>query len=153
MSKTKAFAAALAISVAGLGFIAKHEGTRQEAYLDSVGVPTICTGSTRNVFLGQKATLAECEQRLQEDSTYAGRAVARHVQVKLTQAQYDALVSFVFNVGGGAFSRSTLLRKINAGECHAAAQEFHRWVFAGGVRLRGLVTRRAAEAALWRSGC
>lgn len=152
-NRTLALASALSISLAGIAFIQSEEGTEFEAYLDSVAVPTICTGSTKDVFIGQKATLQECESRLIEDTTYAGKAVQRHVQAKLTQQQYDVLVSFVFNVGAGAFSRSTMLRYINANQCEAAGAEFLRWDRAGGKRLRGLTKRRARESAAWLEDC
>ena len=103
--------------------------------------------------MGQRATPAECEERLLEDATYAGRGVAKGVKVKLTQGQYDALVSFVFNVGETKFYSSTLLRKINAGDCLGAAAEFDRWVYAKGKRLPGLVSRRADERKQWEEGC
>ncbi|HVH93275.1 MAG TPA: lysozyme [Candidatus Acidoferrum sp.] len=146
-------ASTLLPSTPGTQLIKQHEGARQDAYADAVGVPTICYGSTRGVFLGQHATLAECEQRLLEDATYAGKAIGRMVQVKLTQRQYDAMVSFVFNVGETNFRKSTLLRKINAGDCYGAGAEFDRWVYAGGRKLRGLVIRRAAERQEFESGC
>lgn len=146
-------ASALSISLAGIAFIQSEEGTEYEAYLDSAHVPTICTGSTRNVFLGQHATLEECEERLVQDTTYAGKAIGRLVQVKLTQQQYDALVSFVFNVGPGAFAKSTMLKRINEGQCYAAGAEFKRWNKAGGKVLKGLTNRRAREAALWLEDC
>lgn len=146
-------ATALVLSPLGIDLIKKWEGTKQTAYLDSVGVPTICTGSTRNVYLGQTATLGECEQRLKEDATYAGKAIQRLVKVKLTQEQYDALVSLTFNIGEGNFAKSTLLTRLNAGQCHAAGLQFKRWVYAGGKKLRGLEKRREAESALFLRGC
>lgn len=146
-------AGALVLSSTGLDLIKKFEGTKQHAYLDSVGVPTICTGSTRGVFLGQYATLGECEKRLAEDTTYAGKAIHRLVKVRLTQDQYDALVSLTFNIGEGNFAKSTLLTRLNAGQCRAAGLQFHRWVYAGGKKLRGLEKRREAEAALFLQGC
>lgn len=145
-------AVALALSPLGRAFLQQHEGTRTEAYLDSAGVPTICTGSTTKVFIGQKATLQECEERLQEDTGYAGRAIHRLVHVRLSQTQYDALVSLVFNIGEGAFARSTLLRKLNAEDYAGAATEFDRWVYAGGKKLRGLQNRRDAEQELFLNG-
>lgn len=148
-----AVASTLLPSQSGLDAIKKHEGVRHGAYLDAVGVPTICYGSTRKVFMGQRATSAECEERLLEDATYAGRGVAQGVKVKLTQGQYDALVSFVFNVGETQFYRSTLLRKINAGDCWGAGAEFDRWVYAKGKRLNGLVSRRADERRAFEEGC
>lgn len=146
-------AATLVISPVGIDLIKKWEGTKQQAYLDAVGVPTICTGSTREVYLGQYATLGECESRLAEDTSYAGKAVHRLVNVKLTQEQYDALVSLVFNIGEGNFARSTLLARLNSNQCYAAGLQFNRWVYARGVKLNGLVKRREEESALFLKGC
>lgn len=140
-------------SAEGLQTIKQHEGVRTAAYLDAVKVPTICYGSTRKVYIGQRATLAQCEELLMQDATYAGRGVAKGVKVKLTQGQYDALVSFVFNLGETQFYKSTLLRKINAGDCWGAGKEFDRWVFAKGKRLKGLVVRRADERSTFERDC
>lgn len=148
-----ALAGAFTIDPVGLYQIAKHEGTRTTAYLDSVNVPTICTGSTRNVFLGQRATLAECEARLAEDTSVAGKAISRLVTHKVTQRQYNQLLSFTFNVGEGALARSTLLRKLNAGDCYGAGAEFNKWVYAGSKKLPGLVKRRAFESAEFTADC
>lgn len=148
-----AYASTLTPSPSGLGRITAYEGTRSTAYLDSVGVPTICTGSTRAVRIGQVAAPGECAQRLREDSTYAGKALGRLVQVPVTQGQYDALVSFVFNVGPSAFAQSTMLRRLNQGDCHGAAREFPRWVNAGGKRLAGLVKRRQDERKHFERDC
>lgn len=152
-AKERYAAGALILSMLGAIAIKKFEGSSDVAYIDPVGIPTICVGSTKNVFVGQRAAPGECEARLQEDTTYAGKAIARCTDVKLTQGQYDALVSFTFNVGGGAYCKSTLLKKLNAGDCHGAANEFQRWSRAGGRVLPGLVTRRAAEAKMFREGC
>lgn len=122
------------------------EGPSLAAYLDAVNVPTICTGSTTGVFIGMVATLGECERRLVEDTTYAGLAVHRLVKVKLTQSMYDSLVSFVFNVGPGAFAKSTLLKKLNNMDYCGAGHEFPRWDKAKGKRLKGLTIRRQQES-------
>jgi len=151
--KQRVVAAALALSLAGVVFIQSWEGTEQSAYIDSVGVPTICTGSTRAVFIGQNATAAECEERLRDDTTYAGNAIKRCVHTKLTQGQYDALVSLAFNIGSGATCTSTLVRKLNQGDCRGAADQFLRWDYAGGHKLRGLSKRRAAERAIFIKDC
>lgn len=145
--------AALAVSLAGLAVIASYEGTHTTAYLDSVGVPTICTGHTRYVKLGDRRTLGECEQLLEEDASEAGRAVSRLAVVGLTQDQYDALVSFTFNLGEGNLAKSTLLRKLNSGDCLGAAKEFPRWNRAGGKVLRGLTKRRLSEQSMFLKGC
>lgn len=127
-AKGKVLAALLTVSVGGLGLIAGHEGLRTEAYPDPAygwAVPTICYGSTEGVQRGQRATFEECNARLAQDATYAGRAVARCTHVAITQAQYDALVSFAFNVGGSAYCTSALARRLNAGDCWGAAREFN----------------------------
>lgn len=152
-NKVRALAAALSLSVAGVVFIQNQEGTEQQAYLDSVGVPTICTGSTRAVRIGQYASLSECQQRLKEDTSEAGSAVQRLVTQPITQPQYDALVSLVFNIGEGNFARSTLLRRLNEGQCMVAAAEFNKWIYARGKRLAGLVKRREAERRMFEQDC
>lgn len=145
--------ALLSLSAAGVGFIQSWEGTERVAYRDAVGIPTICTGSTRDVYLGQEATLAECEARLVEDTTYAGQAIKRCVTAKLSQGQYDAMVSLGFNIGGGALCGSTLVRKLNQGDCRGAGEQFLRWDYAGKQKLRGLTKRRAAESAQFIKDC
>lgn len=151
--RTKLAAGLLSLSLAGAVFIQQHEGTRHTAYLDPVGIPTICSGSTAGVSLGTTETAAGCFTRLKRDTGIAGVAVASCVTYPVTQGQYDALVSFTFNVGGGAMCKSTLVRKLNAGDCTGAANEFQRWNRAGGRVLPGLVQRRSEEAALFRKDC
>jgi lysozyme len=148
--------AVLAVSAAGTAGIVAHEGTVNRVYLDPINIPTVCVGHTKTVTradLGKRFSDATCERLLREDLKDAEIAVKRAVRVPITQAQYDALVSFTFNVGGGALSQSTLVRKLNAGDCWAAAREFDRWVNAGGKPLPGLVTRRADERATFETGC
>ena len=152
-AKSKFSVAVLVLSPAGTVFIQSLEGTKNVAYLDSVGVPTICTGSTRHVRIGQVASDAECAVRLREDTSRAGAALKRGVTVPLTQEQYDALLSLVFNIGEGAFMRSTLLKRLNAGRCTEAADQFLRWDYAGKQRLRGLTNRRQAEREMFIHGC
>ncbi len=148
-----ALAGTLFTSHSGVQLVKEHEGRSLVAYLDPVGIPTICDGSTRNVSIGQKATEQECDQKLREDMSVAVKDVRRYVKVPITQRQFDALSSFVFNVGGTKFASSTLLKRINAGDCKGAAVQFDRWVYAGGTKLRGLVKRRAAERAYWEGDC
>ena len=92
---------------------------------------------------------AAAEELLRRDVESAERAVVRLIRVPLEDGQFDALGSFAFNLGAGALQRSTLRRKVNRGEHGAVPAEFRRWVFAGGRRLKGLVRRREAEAALY----
>jgi len=94
-------------------------------------------------------TQEQADARLQLDVQTAVSCVNRKVGPALTQNQFDALVSFVFNLGCGAFSGSTLLRLLNAGETAAAAQQFVRWDQAGGHVLEGLLRRREAERDLF----
>lgn len=137
--KQRVGAALLALSAAGAVAIVQHEGLKQTAYVDPVGVVTVCAGHTATAKLGQTLTKQQCAELLKQDVIHAERAVKRLVKVPLTQNQFDALVSFVFNVGEGNFAKSTLLRRINANDCWGAAQEFNRWVYAGGRVLPGLV--------------
>jgi lysozyme len=137
-------------SDAGLELIVRFEGLRLDAYKDPVGIWTIGCGHTGpDVTPGLKITRARALQLLREDAREAEDAVARCVTRPLNQAQFDALVSFAFNVGGGALARSSLTRKLNAGDVAGAQGEFARWVKAGGKTLLGLVRRRAAEAAMF----
>lgn len=137
-------------SEAGLALIRKFEGFRAEAYLDPVGVPTIGYGSTAGVKLGQTVTMAEANNLLRDDVAVAEDGINRLISVPLEQNQFDALVSWAFNVGVGAVERSTLRRRLNAGDYAAVPSELMRWTKAGGADLPGLVRRRREECALWR---
>ena len=133
-----------------LDLIRHFEGCRLVAYQDSVGVWTIGYGHTgTDVRPGMQIGQAEAEGFLAVDAGTAGRAVERLVKVPLRQCEFDALVSFTFNLGARALEGSTLLRLLNAGSRWAAADEFPKWILAGGKILPGLVTRRAAERALF----
>jgi lysozyme len=125
------------------------EGLRLTAYRDSGGKLTIGYGHTAGVQDGQTITQADAEQLLDEDLDAAGNTVSRLVSVPLTQGQFDALVSFCFNMGSGRLAGSTLLHLLNQGDYGAAGAQLHYWIMAGGVALPGLITRRAAELALW----
>ena len=149
----RVIAVGLTLSVAGAGAIVAYEGLRKVAYVDPVGVVTVCAGHTKTAKLGQVKTDAECAALLKEDVKDAEAAVKRLVTVPLTQAQFDALVSFTFNVGSGNLAKSTLLKKVNAFDCWGAGAEFMRWTTAGGKELPGLVKRRASERQHWETGC
>lgn len=141
------------INAEGLALIKQWEGCKLTAYKDVAGVLTIGYGSTGpHVKPGMKITQAEAERLLLNDLDRFERAVERLVAVPLTDGQFAALVSFAFNVGEAAFAKSTLLRKLNAGDYEAVPSELARWVNAGGRRVQGLVNRRAAEAGLWVRG-
>ncbi len=141
------------LSLAGLAHLKQFEGLRLQPYTDSAGKWTIGYGhliktgeSFDTITEGQAAAL------LADDVGTAEDAVNALVKVPLTQPQFDALVSFVYNVGVGAFRRSTLLRLLNAGDYAGAAGQFPLWRNAGGRVVQGLVNRRAAEVALFAGG-
>lgn len=135
--------------------IKEHEGLRLKAYPDpgSGGVPwTIGYGHTKGVKKGDTCTKEQAEQWLTEDMAEAYAVVDKAVKVPLSEKQRDALCSFVFNVGGGAFQKSTMLKLLNQGKYSEAAAQFPRWTFASGKSMRGLVIRRGKERALFLSG-
>lgn len=149
----KRLVAGLVLSAAGIGGIVGHERMVLPTYLDPVGIPTVCAGHTATAKMGETKTLKQCEELLRQDVRVAESAIKRLVTVPVTQEQYDALVSFVFNVGSGNFAKSTLLKKINANDCWGAGAEFSRWNQAQGKVLRGLVIRRESERSQWETGC
>jgi lysozyme len=136
-----------------LELMKRHEGFRTNAYLCPAAVWTIGYGTTRMggraVRPGDVVTEAQAMALFQADLTVFERAVDRLVQVPLTSNQFSALVSFVYNVGVGAFTNSTLLRVLNARNYAEAAEQFLRWTRGGGRVLPGLVRRRQEERALF----
>lgn len=144
------------LSKNGIDLIAEFEGFRSKPYLDSAGVATIGYGSTfymdnKKVTM-QDEPISECDARILlvlVANKFADQ-VDDSVGVTLNQNQFDALVSFTYNLGIGALRRSTLLRKVNANpKDKSIAREFERWVIAGGRVLNGLVKRRKKEAELY----
>ena len=139
----------------GLNLIKEKEGLRLKPYLCSAGVATIGYGSTMYAD-GRKVTLKDAaiseSQALELLANTLGKyekAVNDYVKVSLTQNEFDALVSFTYNLGAGNLLSSTLLKKLNAGDKAGAANQFEVWNKAGGKVLEGLVKRRAAEKALF----
>ncbi|MNR27868.1 Lysozyme RrrD [compost metagenome] len=133
----------------GIDLIKRFEGFELEAYQDSVGVWTIGYGHTIGVKPGDRITQAQADLTLMRDLTIYETGVSNMVLKPITQGQFDALVSFAFNLGIGALGKSTLLQKLNAGDPVGAVMEFQRWVYAGGKKLNGLVKRREAERDLF----
>lgn len=135
----------------GRSLITRFEGERLRAYRCPAGVLTIGIGHTGpDVTPGLTISRSQAQTLLRADLARFEEGV-RRLAPSAKQGQFDALVSFAFNLGLGQLGRSTLLRKHNAGDVEGAAAEFARWTRAGGVVLPGLVRRRAAEAALYRS--
>ena len=133
-----------------LGLIKRFEGFRADPYFCPAGKLTVGYG---HVFPAKEplfsVTQQEAEILLTQDIEWAAQAVESLVKVSLSGEEFGALVSFVYNVGAGAFKNSTLLRKLNAGDFRGARKEFLRWTKANGRELPGLVTRRHAEAQLF----
>ena len=135
----------------GIELIRHFEGCRLDAYLCPAGVWTIGYGHTANVKEGDNIDQEAAEAFLIEDLENFEQAVTRMVEVPLTQQQFDALVSWTFNLGAGNLAESTLLRKLNNYQYVDVPEQMMRWVRAGGQVLDGLVRRRAAEAALFQN--
>lgn len=146
-------ACTMAVSAAGLVGLTQQEGEVTHVYPDVIGVRTVCVGHVTSLPLGTVVTHDYCQELLKEDTRVAAADVGQLVHIPVTQEQFDALVSFDFNLGRGALAKSTLLREANLGHCRAAGAEFPKWNRAGGKVVKGLSNRRAWEAGLWMSGC
>ncbi len=138
------------ISKQGLDLICRFEGFSPVIYICPAGYPTIgyghlITEANKGQFL-DGVDEDKALKLLRSDVGKAERAVLRLIAVPLTQGQFDALVSFTFNLGSGALQRSTLRFKVNREEHHDVPAELMKWVWAGGRKLKGLVKRRKAEA-------
>ena len=142
------------IAKPGLDLIKSFEGLRLTAYLDIVGVPTIgygCTNGVTKQDVINKRTITEQEatdMMMHELATFEA-GVEKCVTIPINQNQFDALVSFSYNVGLGALQKSTLLKLLNAGDVSGAAEQFLRWNKAGGNVVAGLTRRRQAERSLF----
>jgi lysozyme len=149
-----------ALSPKGAQFIARFEGFVPTIYNDAANPPNATIGFGHVVHAGpitgkeslKKVTREQALELLQKDAAKAAAAVKKSVTRPLSQAQFDALVSFTYNTGTGAFTGSTLLKKVNAGKDAEVPAELEKWVHAGSTVLQGLVNRRKAEAALYTKG-
>jgi lysozyme len=142
------------IGKTGLDLIKSFEGLYLTAYLDIVGVPTIGYGCTEGVTeedVKNKRTITEQEaiDMMMGELEQFERGVNACVKVPINQNQFDALVSFSYNLGLGSLQKSTLLKLLNAGDVSGAAEQFLRWNKAGGVEVKGLTRRREAERSLF----
>ena len=146
----------MTVSPFGVDLICGFEGKRLTAYDDGVGVWTIGFGTTVypnsiKVKKGDACTEVQAKAYMAHDLKKFESAVNNTVKVPLNQNQFDALVSLAYNIGTNAFSKSTLVKKLNANDIRGAADQFDVWVNAGGKRMQGLVNRRAKEKALFLS--
>lgn len=143
------------MSAKGIALLKEHEGLRLNSYQDTGKVWTIGYGHTSaagglKVHEGLTITREQAEQLLKDDlarMTYP--VIDRLVKVPLSQGQFDALSSFIFNLGEGQVSKSTLLRLLNNGDYKGASGQFGRWIYDNGVKLNGLIRRRADERVLF----
>lgn len=139
-----------AVAAAAIALVGAWEGLKLVTYRDIVGVPTVCYGETRGVTMGDRYTKAECDEMLREaliDFERDGlrRCVKPEQLAKVPDDAYNAFLSLSYNVGTGAFCRSTLVKKLNRGDVRGACNELPKWVKAGGRTVRGLVNRRKDE--------
>lgn len=139
----------------GYKLIQEFEGLRLSAYKDSAGVPTIGYGNITyidgsKVKMGDKITQEKADELFRYYADRFAKQVDAVVKAALNQNQFNALVSLAYNIGIGAFSKSTLLKKVNVNSCDSSIKnEFMKWVNAGGRKIQGLVNRRAKESALY----
>ena len=136
-------------SEAGVNLIKSFEGCRTVAYQDAVGVWTIGYGHTIDVKEGMTITQHQCDVMLEVDIETYENYVNEQVTVSLTQNQFDALVSWVYNLGPTNLRNSTMLKVLNAGKYDEVPYQMKRWIHADGKILKGLVIRREAEAELF----
>jgi len=158
MSKVRIAVAALSMSAAAFVGLVAHEGYRDKAYIPVPGDrPTLGYGSTthadgRPVKLGDTTTPTKALARTMMDVDKFQGAMRQCVRVPLYQHEYDSLVQFAYNIGSDALCKSTLMRKLNAGDYEGACNEMTKWVYAGGRKVQGLVNRREAERKLCLGG-
>ena len=145
------------MSQKGIEHLKLSEGLRLKAYQDTGDVWTIGYGHTSaaggmKVYAGLAITHAQAEQLLKDDlETMTYPVIKRLVKVDLTQGQFDALCSFIYNLGEGQVKTSTLLKLLNAKDYKGASGQFRRWIYDNGKKLDGLVTRRGDEQELFNS--
>ena len=145
------------ISSRGLELIKDFEGFSSSAYLDVVNIPTIGWGNTfyangTKVKLGDQISKTDALKLLEvvANRDFADK-IFPSIKVKVTQSQFDAMVSLAYNIGAGAFLKSTLLKKVNAKDFTGAGEEFLRWNKANGKEVLGLTKRREREKQLFQS--
>jgi lysozyme len=137
------------ISNKGIDLIKHFEGCETEAYKCPAGVWTIGYGHIKGVMEGMTISQEGAEELLVEELKEYENYILNAVEVDLNQNQFDAMVSWVYNLGPTNLKSSTLLKELNSKNYNAAAQEITKWNKAGGKVLTGLVKRREAEASLF----
>ena len=137
------------ISQEGIALIKKFEGCKLESYLCAANVPTIGYGSTKGIEMGMNISQERAEELLSKDLKVYEDAVNKAVELPLHQHQFDALVSWTFNLGGANLNTSTMLKVLNKGAYEDVPAQIKRWNKAGGKVLEGLTRRRLAESLLF----
>ena len=143
-----------ALFVAAVAFVGGWEGMRTKAYLDAVKVPTVCFGETRGVKLTDKYTEKQCKEMLGNglvEFEMGMRKCLRNPD-SIPDGPYIAALSLSYNIGTGAFCRSSVRKLLDAGQIRQACDAFRKFTRAGGMRLQGLVNRREAERAICLKG-
>jgi len=139
----------LAIALAA---VAGYEGLSLHAYPDVIGVPTICYGETKGVNSGDIRTKAQCDEMLSARLVEFNAEINKCIRVELPETRRAAIVSLAYNIGSDQFCKSTVVRKLNAGDVSGACDAFLMWRFAKGIEWQGLINRRQKERALCRDG-
>ena len=137
------------ISTEGISLIKKFEGCELESYKCAAGVWTIGFGSTHNIEEGMNISKDRAEELLLEDIAEFEESVLESVDMPMSQHQFDALVSWTFNLGPSNLKASTMLKVLNSGNYEDVPEQIKRWNKAGGKVLDGLIRRREAEALLF----
>ncbi|WP_367376517.1 lysozyme [Hafnia alvei] len=137
---------AIAIATVMLSGNGGLEGREYVPYKDVVGIITVCDGHTGNdIIINKRYSDAECDALTKADLERIAKQVNPSIKVKTTETQLAAIYSFSYNVGANAFIKSTMLKKLNAGDYAGACNELNRWVYAGGKKWKGLMNRRDVE--------
>lgn len=140
------------ISKNGFNFIKAYEGYSSKPYICPAGYMTIGYGHVLQTNSVEEISHDDALELLRKDIEKAEFALYRLIKVSLMQHQFDMLVSFLFNLGSGALQRSSLRAKVNRGEHEQVPAEFTKWIYAGGIKLPGLIRRRAAESRIYEDG-
>lgn len=145
--KTRYAVTALSVSLAGILSIANFEGFADKVMIPVPGdMPTGGFGhADKRLPVGQYVSKAQAVVWLKDDIEKHRAYLVKCVKVPLSQSEFDAYLSFAFNVGGNAFCNSSLLKKLNSGDYQGACEGLREWVYSGGVKYRGLETRRNIE--------
>jgi lysozyme len=151
MSRLKKSAA---VGAAAIALVAAWEGLRTKAYFDAIKIPTVCFGETRGVKMGDQYTVQQCKDMLGTRLVEFEMGMRKCLKNPdaIPDGPYVAALSLSYNIGTGAFCRSSIRKFLDAGQIRQACDAFRLYTKAGGMRLQGLVNRREAERAICLKG-